>query len=252
MATKTTRTDTTETSVTEAPLTRRPSVGGLSLNRVSMIGRIATNPVLRWRQLNGVAVTSFRLANNGTYGDRVPPDCSRGVGWPRSRPSTCRRVVYEIVQMLQVSSAAGPGPAMTAWSVTSPRSPPRTLSSFRLRPPAIRRRLSPRKARIIAPPTSRRLDEARATRASLLLLQRPLIDTQVPRAYICSYPLMRARQETVKVHTSHLCLASCLHLRIGPHSFRRVGSSDNQCCQTSGRTTACSCFVRITVPHSSR
>jgi single-strand DNA-binding protein len=39
---------------------------GPSLNQVSMIGRIATDPVLRYTS-NGVAVTNFRLANNGTY-----------------------------------------------------------------------------------------------------------------------------------------------------------------------------------------
>lgn len=66
MATKTTRTDTTETSVTEATPDKAAKRRGPSLNRVSMIGRVATDPVLR-NTPNGVAVTNFRLANNGTY-----------------------------------------------------------------------------------------------------------------------------------------------------------------------------------------
>jgi len=39
---------------------------GPSLNSVSFIGRVATEPQLRYTP-NGRAVTSFRLANNGTY-----------------------------------------------------------------------------------------------------------------------------------------------------------------------------------------
>jgi single-stranded DNA-binding protein len=66
MATKTTRTDTTETSVTEAAPDKAAKRRGPTLNRVSMIGRIATEPVLRYTS-NGVAVSNFRLANNGTY-----------------------------------------------------------------------------------------------------------------------------------------------------------------------------------------
>ena len=66
MATKTTRTDTTETSVTEATAEKGARRRGPSLNRVSLIGRVATDPVLRYTP-NGVAVTNFRLANNGTY-----------------------------------------------------------------------------------------------------------------------------------------------------------------------------------------
>jgi single-strand DNA-binding protein len=38
---------------------------GPSLNRVSLIGRVATEPRLRYTP-NGIAVTSFRLATNGT------------------------------------------------------------------------------------------------------------------------------------------------------------------------------------------
>ena len=66
MATKTTRTDTTETSVADATPEKAARRRGPSLNRVSLIGRIATDPVLRYTP-NGVAVTNFRLANNGTY-----------------------------------------------------------------------------------------------------------------------------------------------------------------------------------------
>jgi single-strand DNA-binding protein len=66
MATKTTRTDTTETSVTEATPDKGAPRRGPSLNRVSLIGRIASDPVLRYTP-KGVAVTNFRLANNGTY-----------------------------------------------------------------------------------------------------------------------------------------------------------------------------------------
>ena len=65
MATKTTRTDSTEPSVTEATPDKAAKGRGPSLNRVSMIGRIATDPVLRYTS-NSVAVTNFRLANNGT------------------------------------------------------------------------------------------------------------------------------------------------------------------------------------------
>lgn len=66
MATKTTRADTTATPVTEATPEKGARRRGPSLNRVSLIGRIATDPVLRHTP-NGIAVTNFRLANNGTY-----------------------------------------------------------------------------------------------------------------------------------------------------------------------------------------
>ena len=66
MATKTTRTDTTETTVTEAIPGKAAKRRGPSVNRVSLIGRIATDPVLRYTP-NGTAVTNFRLANNGSY-----------------------------------------------------------------------------------------------------------------------------------------------------------------------------------------
>ena len=66
MATKTTRTDSTESTVTAATPENGARHRGPSLNRVSLIGRIATDPVLRYTP-NGVAVTNFRLANNGTY-----------------------------------------------------------------------------------------------------------------------------------------------------------------------------------------
>lgn len=66
MATKTTRTDSTETPVTEATPNNGARRRGPSLNQVSLIGRVATDPVLRYTP-NGIAVTSFRLANNGSY-----------------------------------------------------------------------------------------------------------------------------------------------------------------------------------------
>lgn len=66
MATKTTRSDTTETTVTEASSEKGARRRGPSLNRVSLIGRIATDPMLRYTP-KGAAVTNFRLANNGTY-----------------------------------------------------------------------------------------------------------------------------------------------------------------------------------------
>lgn len=45
-----------------APAPRRR---GPSLNRVTLIGRLTADPQLRFTP-NGIAVTSFRLANNGT------------------------------------------------------------------------------------------------------------------------------------------------------------------------------------------
>lgn len=92
MATKTTRTDTTETSVTEAIREKGAKGRGPSINRVSLIGRIATDPVLRYTP-NGVVVTNFRLANNGTY-EVQSHRSSRGEDSLRSRPSTSPRVVW--------------------------------------------------------------------------------------------------------------------------------------------------------------
>jgi single-strand DNA-binding protein len=45
---------------------------GPSLNRVSLIGRLTADPQLRYTT-NGVAVTNFRLANNGSEAVQVYP-----------------------------------------------------------------------------------------------------------------------------------------------------------------------------------
>jgi single-strand DNA-binding protein len=65
MATKTNRTKSAETAVTESSPRKEVRRRGPSLNRVSLIGRVATEPQLRYTP-NGIAVTSFRLATNGT------------------------------------------------------------------------------------------------------------------------------------------------------------------------------------------
>lgn len=61
MATKDKGTVSIEEATQHADRRRR----GPFLNRLSLIGRVATTPVLRYTS-NGVAVTNFRLANNGT------------------------------------------------------------------------------------------------------------------------------------------------------------------------------------------
>jgi len=48
-------------ATTQTARTRR----GPSVNRVTLIGRLVANPELRYTP-NGIAVTSFRIANNGT------------------------------------------------------------------------------------------------------------------------------------------------------------------------------------------
>jgi len=65
MATKSNRTKSTETAVTESSPRQEVRHRGPSLNRVSLIGHVATEPQLRYTP-NGTAVTSFRLATNGT------------------------------------------------------------------------------------------------------------------------------------------------------------------------------------------
>jgi single-strand DNA-binding protein len=63
MSTKVTQSDTVATATPgTAPAPRRR---GPSLNRVSLIGRLTADPKLRYTS-NGTAVTSFRIANNGT------------------------------------------------------------------------------------------------------------------------------------------------------------------------------------------
>jgi single-strand DNA-binding protein len=63
MATK----DTVPTAATAATPDNPPAARrrGPSLNRVSLIGRLTADPQLRYTT-NGTAVTSFRIANNGT------------------------------------------------------------------------------------------------------------------------------------------------------------------------------------------
>jgi single-strand DNA-binding protein len=64
MATKVTAPGAADNAATPdtAPAPRRR---GPSLNRVSLIGRLTADPKLRYTP-NGAAVTSFRIANNGT------------------------------------------------------------------------------------------------------------------------------------------------------------------------------------------
>jgi single-strand DNA-binding protein len=65
MATRNNRTQSTDTAVTQPSPGKEGRSSSPSLNRVSLIGRVATEPRLRYTP-NGIAVTSFRLATNGT------------------------------------------------------------------------------------------------------------------------------------------------------------------------------------------
>ena len=65
MATRNNRTQSTDTVVTQSSPGKEGWNSSPSLNRVSLIGRVATEPRLRYTP-NGIPVTSFRLATNGT------------------------------------------------------------------------------------------------------------------------------------------------------------------------------------------
>ena len=65
MGTKVTAPDAVTTATPDIP--PAPRRRGPSLNRVSLIGRLTADPKLRHTS-NGTAVTSFRIANNGTDG----------------------------------------------------------------------------------------------------------------------------------------------------------------------------------------
>ena len=99
MAAKTTRTDTTEMSVTETTPEKGARRRGPSLNRVSLIGRVATGPVLRHTPI-GVPVARFRLANNGTYEVQFHTIVAwRGLGEIAGKYLAQGRLVYVSVQM---------------------------------------------------------------------------------------------------------------------------------------------------------
>jgi hypothetical protein len=65
MATKGKRTAPTGVATNDTDMQTDRRHWGPSLNHVSVIGRLATDPQFRYTP-NGVAVANFRIANNGT------------------------------------------------------------------------------------------------------------------------------------------------------------------------------------------